>query len=411
MSCRLVTLDNLHGVSFPILVLNLGSSSFKYRVFDAAETLLAGGIVERIGELHSRHHHIGSGGEFEREVTAPTHREAFAHMRAALAADGLDAFSAIGHRVVHGGARFSAPVRVDAEVRAAIRELCELAPLHNPANLLGIELASEAWPHLDHVAVFDTAFHHTLPEHAYRYAVPEAWYREHHIRRYGFHGISHEYVAQRAARYLGKPLNELNLITLHLGNGASAAAICSGRSVDTSMGFTPLEGLVMGTRSGDLDPAIPLHVEHVTGMGWQAMDDVLNHECGLKGLTGVNDMREILQRVEAGDAAAKLALGVYCYRIRKYIGAYCAVLGRVDALVFTAGVGENAPQVRSLACAGLERMGIALDEPKNAEAVDELAEIHRPGQPVSVLVVRTNEELQIARQVRAVLAAKESGGK
>jgi acetate kinase len=281
--------------------------------------------------------------------------------------------------------------------------LAALAPLHNPPNLLGIELAANAYSDLPQVAVFDTAFHHTLPEHAYRYAVPETWYREHHVRRHGFHGISHEYVAQRAAAHLGKPLSELNLITLHLGNGASAAAIQGGRCIDTSMGFTPLEGLVMGTRSGDLDPAIPLHVERVTGMGWKSLDHILNHECGLKGLTGVNDMREILQRAEAGDAAAKLALNMYCYRIRKYIGAYHAVLGRVDALVFTAGVGENAPPVRAQACAGLERLGIAIDDAQNGKAIDEIAEVHQPGQGVSVLVIRTNEELQIARQVRAAL--------
>jgi acetate kinase len=324
-------------------------------------------------------------------------------MHAALAADGLGVFGAIGHRVVHGGARFSAPVRIDDEVRVAIRELCALAPLHNPANLLGIELAGEAYADVRQAAVFDTAFHHTMPEHAYRYAVPEAWYRGHQVRRYGFHGISHEYVAQRAAAHLGRPLSELKLITLHLGNGASAAAIRHGRCIDTSMGFTPLEGLVMGTRSGDLDPAIPLHLEHVTGMGWQAMDDALNHECGLKGLTGVNDMREILARVDAGDAVARLALDMYCYRIRKYIGAYHAVLGGLDALVFTAGVGENAAAVRARACAGLEHVGIAIDDADNVKEIGELAEIQPVGLPVRVLVIRTNEELQIARQVRAVL--------
>jgi acetate kinase len=391
-------------MSAPILVLNCGSSSLKYRVFDAAETLLAAGIVERIGEAQSALRHRGlSHAAVQREVAAPSNREAFALMHAALAADGLGVFGAIGHRVVHGGARFSAPVRIDDEVRVAIRELCALAPLHNPANLLGIELAGEAYADVRQAAVFDTAFHHTMPEHAYRYAVPEAWYRGHQVRRYGFHGISHEYVAQRAAAHLGRPLSELKLITLHLGNGASAAAIRHGRCIDTSMGFTPLEGLVMGTRSGDLDPAIPLHLEHVTGMGWQAMDDALNHECGLKGLTGVNDMREILARVDAGDAVARLALDMYCYRIRKYIGAYHAVLGGLDALVFTAGVGENAAAVRARACAGLEHVGIAIDDADNVKEIGELAEIQPVGLPVRVLVIRTNEELQIARQVRAVL--------
>jgi acetate kinase len=392
-----------------ILVLNCGSSSLKYRLFGAeTEALIVSGIVERIGEPRGRHRHVRYTGaepaaEIDREVDAPGHREAFAHMQAALDGGAKPDLIAVGHRVVHGGSVYSAPVTVDAGVRRVIREMAALAPLHNPPNLLGIELAAEAYPHLPHVAVFDTAFHHTLPEHAYRYAVPEAWYRDHRVRRYGFHGISHEYVAQRAAAHLGRPLRELNLITLHLGNGASMAAIQAGRSIDTSMGYTPLEGLVMGTRSGDLDPAIPLYMEHLAGLDGPAMSDALNHHCGLKGLTGVNDMREILQRVEAGEARAKLALDMYCYRIKKYIGAYCAALGRVDALVFTAGVGENAAPVRSLACAGLEGMGIALDAAANRSATGEVAEIQQPGRPVRVLVIRTNEELQIAREVRRLL--------
>lgn len=392
-----------------ILVLNCGSSSLKYRLFDAAsEQLVAAGIVERIGEPHSRHHHARHDGartvdEIDCEVRAPSHREAFAQMQAALNGGIPPELAAVGHRVVHGGDQFSGPVQIDDRVRDVIRAMAALAPLHNPPNLLGIELAAQAYPALPQIAVFDTAFHHTLPEHAYRYAVPDTWYRDHHVRRYGFHGISHEYVAQRAAAHLGRPLTQLNLITLHLGNGASVAAIRGGRCIDTSMGYTPLEGLVMGTRSGDIDPAIPLHIEHATGMGWRAMNDVLNHECGLKGLTGVNDMREILQRVDAGDAAARLALDMYCYRIKKYIGAYSAALGFVDAVVFTAGVGENAPQVRSLACAGLERIGIGVDATANAAAIGELAEISRAGQSVRVLVVRTNEELQIAREVRRLM--------
>ena len=387
-----------------ILVLNLGSSSLKYRLFHAGtEQLLAAGIVERIGEPHSRHHHAANGSEFEHEVAAPTHREAFSHMQAALQEGPAHEVVATGHRVVHGGDKFSGPVLIDAHVRSLIWGLSALAPLHNPHNLLGIELAACAYPNVPQVAVFDTAFHHTMPEHAWRYAVPESWTSGHHVRRYGFHGISHEYVALRAAAHLGQPIEALNLITLHLGNGASAAAIRGGQCVDTSMGFTPLEGLVMGTRSGDLDPAIPLHIEHVTGMGWKALDHTLNHECGLKGLTGVNDMREILARSDAGDAAAKMALEMVCYRIKKYIGAYYAVLGKVDALVFTAGVGENAAAVREGACAGLGHLGIAIDAGKNAQHVDEIAEIQANAQPVRVLVIRTNEELQIAREVGRVL--------
>lgn len=390
-----------------ILVLNCGSSSLKYRLFDAAtEQCLADGKIERIGEAESRHRHVchqAADRDFERAVTAPTHREAFFQMRAALDAAAMSRLIAVGHRVVHGGDRFNEAVLIDAGVRRAIDELAPLAPLHNPLNLLGIELAANAWPDLPQVAVFDTAFHHTLPAHAYRYAVPETWYREHRIRRYGFHGISHEYVAQRAAAYLGAPLTELNLITLHLGNGASVAAIQGGRCIDTSMGFTPLEGLMMGARSGDLDPAIPLYLERVSGMDWAALDHALNHECGLKGVAGRNDMREILRRVDNGDAAAKIALEMYCYRIKKYIGAYTAALGRVDAMVFTAGVGENAPRVRALACAGLAHIGIAIDAVANDNPTGELAEISGAGRALRVLAIRTNEELQIARHVRRCL--------
>jgi len=387
-----------------ILVLNCGSSSLKYQLFDRAERVLAGGVVERIGEAQPwlRHSSI-DGGAIEHAVAAADHRAAFARMQAVLG-DGLGAqLLAVGHRVVHGGEQFRAAVLVDAQVRRAIKALAAIAPLHNPGNLLGIELADQAYPRVPQVAVFDTAFHQHMPEHAFRYAVPEAWYREQHVRRYGFHGISHDYVAQRAAALLGKPLRELNLITLHLGNGASAAAIQNGRCIDTSMGFTPLEGLVMGSRSGDLDPAIALHMARVGGMDWNSLDQALNQASGLKGLAGVSDMREILQRAAAGDAAAQLALDVYCYRIKKYIGAYYAALGRVDALVFTGGVGENAAPVRSQACAGLASLGIAIDEAKNTQALEESATIQKSGAGVAVLVVRTNEALQIARAVRALL--------
>jgi acetate kinase len=371
---------------------------------------LAEGVVERIGEAGSRHRHrTASGPERTLDVDAPDHRRAFAHVGTTLReADALHAaadLAVIGHRVVHGGDRFSAPARIDAAVCDAIRELSALAPLHNPANLLGIEVCLAAFPGVPQVAVFDTAFHQTLPAHAYRYAVPEDWYRRHGVRRYGFHGVSHRYVAEQAAGALGRPLAALNLITLHLGNGASAAAIREGRCVDTSMGLTPLEGLVMGTRSGDLDPAIPLHVQRVAALGAEAVDEALNHESGLRALGGTNDVRELLARERSGDERARLALEIYAYRIRKYLGAYCAVLGRVDAVVFTGGVGENAARVRSLACAGLERLGIALDEAANAAASGARCEIGRPGSAVRVLVVRTNEELEIARQALAAVGA------
>lgn len=398
-----------------ILVVNSGSSSVKYQIVEPGEARrLCAGVVERIGETSARWTHRDAGGaERVREVAATDHREAFAwiagELRAALGAGGARELAAVGHRVVHGGERFRAPTRVDAEVLAAIRELAVLAPLHNPANALGIEVCLEAFPAVPQVAVFDTAFHQTMPPRAFRYAIPEDWYRRLGVRRYGFHGTSHRYVAQRAAEALGRPLERCNLITLHLGNGASAAAIERGRCVDTSMGLTPLEGLVMGTRSGDIDPAIPLHLQRAGGLSAEDVDAALNGEAGLAGLCGTNDVREILAREAAGDDSAAFALELYAYRIRKYVGAYAAVLGAVDALAFTGGVGENAARVRALACAGLEGLGIALDEGANAAASGALAEIGRPRSPVRVLAVRTDEELQIAREALAVVRAAPPG--
>jgi acetate kinase len=393
-----------------LLVVNSGSSSLKYQLFVTdGERRVAGGIVERIGEAGARlRHRAEDGREQVRSVVAPTHRDAFAHVRAVLRetdalADGSE-LAAIGHRVVHGGERFAEPIRIDAAVRDAIRELSLLAPIHNPANLMGIEVCLTAFPQVPQIAVFDTAFHQSLPPHAFRYAVPDDWYRRHGVRRYGFHGISHRYVAGRAAEALARPLAALNQITLHLGNGASAAAIRGGRCVDTSMGLTPLEGLVMGTRSGDVDPAVPLHVQRRAGLSPQEVDDALNQASGLLALAGSNDVRELLARERSGEERARLALEIYAYRIKKYLGAYSAILERVDSVVFTGGVGENAARVRSLACAGLERLGIALDEAANARAAGELCEIGRADAPVRVLVVPTDEELQIAREVLAVLS-------
>jgi acetate kinase len=272
--------------------------------------------------------------------------------------------------VVHGGERFSAPIRIDAAVLSQLRTLSALAPLHNPANLLGIEAGLAAMPDVPQVAVFDTAFHQTMPPHAFRYPVPEEWYVRHGVRRYGFHGTSHRYVAARAAAHLGRPLAALNLITLHLGNGASAAAILAGRCVDTSMGLTPLEGLMMGTRCGDIDPAIPLHIAATANLSPDQVDAALNHASGL---------------------------------LRKYIGAYAAILERVDAVVFTAGIGENAAAVRRAACSGLGMLGIEIDEDRNRAAAGEVAEIQSGGARLRVLVIRTNEELEIARQTMACL--------
>ena len=343
----------------------------------------------------------------ERHPDVRDHRAAFGAIRSMLletVAREASEIDAIGHRVVHGGESFCAPTRVDARVVDAIRALSPLAPLHNPANVRGIELCLELFPAVPQVAVFDTAFHHTLPPHAFHYALPSRLYRTHGVRRYGFHGTSHAYVAKRAAQHLGRALTDLNLISLHLGNGASAAAVQAGRCIDTSMGMTPLEGLVMGTRSGDLDPAIPFHLIREVGMDAATIENLLNTDSGLKGLCGANDMREVLRRGDAGDSAARLALDVYCYRIRKYIGAYVAALGSVDAVIFTAGVGENAPAVRQRSCVRLQTLGIHIDERKNQGASGDVAEIQARDSPVKLLVIRTNEEWEIAEQTRSVLA-------
>jgi acetate kinase len=393
-----------------LLVINAGSSSIKYQLIEmAGEQALAGGVVDRIGSSACALSHWTAGQEvpLERKVAAGDHREGLAVVRATLAETGLltDAagLTAIGHRVVHGGEEFSAPVLIDDTVEEAIRRLCRLAPLHNPANLLGIEVCRAPFPGVPQVAVFDTAFHQSMPAAAYRYALPEGWYSRNGVRRYGFHGTSHRYVAEQAARLLGRPLDELRLITLHLGNGASAAAIAAGRCVDTSMGLTPLEGLVMGTRCGDIDPAIPAHLQRVAGLTPEAIDRALNQESGLLGLCGSSDMREVLRREAAGDARATLAVAVYVHRIKRYVGAFLAVLGGADALVFTGGIGENAARIRALACSDLERLGIALDPTANQRPLAQWADLSRAGMPVSVLAVRTNEELQIAREALAVV--------
>ncbi|MBT3222215.1 MAG: acetate kinase, partial [Proteobacteria bacterium] len=313
---------------------------------------------------------------------------------------------AVGHRVVHGGETFCAPTAINDEVVAAIRENVPLAPLHNPANLLGIEVAQEIFPHAPQVAVFDTAFHQTMPEHAYRYALPKSLYQNSRVRRYGFHGTSHLYVAREAARFMGRAPDEVNLITLHLGNGASVAAIQAGKSIDTSMGLTPLEGLIMGTRCGDLDPAIPFYLATHDKMPIADIDRLLNKSSGLKGICGSNDLRDILARRDDGDGEAELAFKMYAYRIKKYIGAYYAALGRVDALVFTAGVGENSADVRDEACSGLEAMGIVIDGDRNSRTGSGIREVQGEDARVRILVVPTDEEREIAQEALEVLPGR-----
>lgn len=385
-----------------ILVLNSGSSSIKYQLLEMpSATLLAAGKVERIGEVESRlkHRRRVAEGRMEEHV----HAAHISNHRAGLLAitemlgDTLQ-LTAIGHRVVHGGEAFSAPVRIDAQVIEILQGLSGLAPLHNPANLSGIEVCLELFANIPQIAVFDTAFHHHMPPHAYRYALPEVLYTKHGVRRYGFHGTSHAYVVKQAALHLQRPLESLNFISLHLGNGASVAAIQGGRCIDTSMGMTPLEGLMMGTRCGDIDPAVAFYLQRVSGQSSADIESLYNHDSGLKGICGENDMREVLRMAAARDEAAQLAIDMYCYRIKKYIGAYYAALGRVDGIIFTAGIGENAPRVRALSCSGLEALGIVIDENRNAQARGEVCEIQSSQANIKVLVVRTNEELEIARQ-------------
>ena len=400
-----------------VAVINCGSSSIKYEVFELPDlVMLATGLIENIGESEGRlrQRMRKANGTFDEQVyqrRLADHRDGFdfmAHVNREhrIIRDESELFG-IGHRVVHGGESFREPILIDDEVTAAIRRLIPLAPLHNPSNLLGIEIARDTFPGVPQVAVFDTAFHQTLPPKAFHYATPHHWYSEHQVRRYGFHGTSHHYVSKEAVRYLGKSPESTNLITLHLGNGASATAVHRGLSIDTSMGLTPLEGLIMGTRSGDIDPALHFFMMRETGMSADEIEKSLNSESGLKGICGLNDMREIVDQAGKGNDRAKLAIEMFCYRIKKYIGAYVAVLGSVDAIVFTGGIGENASVIRECACDGMEHLGIAIDGVKNEAAVGSIAEIQKDGTPVMVLVVRTNEEREIARQtIRAIEKAK-----
>ena len=397
-----------------VLVINSGSSSIKYQLFDMSDkSVLAKGLLEQIGEPKGRLNHQSGGDQNEsieitRTLPVADHQQGFQLIGDVLNESGAVRDSSelfgIGHRVVHGGEAFQEPAIIDEKVIHAIRELTPLAPLHNPANLAGIEVALKFAPNVKQVAVFDTAFHQSVPPLAYRYALPKYLYDDHHVRRYGFHGTSHFYVAKQAALYLKRDLNSLNMITLHLGNGASITAIANGRSVDTSMGMTPLEGLIMGTRSGDIDPAIIFYLGRKMGLTRDEIESLLNKNSGLKGICGVNDMREITRFAAEGDASAGLAIEMYCYRIKKYIGAYHAVLGKVDALVFTGGIGENAADIRLRSCVGLSQIGIEMDENKNNLRSDGIREIQRDDCSVNILVIPTDEELEIAEQTVAKIS-------
>jgi len=402
-----------------VLVVNSGSSSFKYQLIELdTEQVLASGLVERIGEENGLVSHTvlfsGAGvaatdAKYTRELPIPDHTAGFAAMLSAFDEYGPSltesAPVAVGHRVVHGGARFFEPTLISPLVEINIDELSVLAPLHNPGALQGIRAAKAAFGDLPHVAVFDTAFHQTLPPAAYTYAIDRELAEAHRIRRYGFHGTSHKFVSEAAAAFLGRPLGDLRQIVFHLGNGASVTAVEGGRSVETSMGLTPLEGLVMGTRSGDIDPAVLFHLARRASLSIDDLDVLLNKKSGVLGLAGVSDMRDIEDGVEAGDEDAVLALDVYLHRLRAYAGAYLAQLGGVDVISFTAGVGENSPIVRAGALATLGFAGVEIDPVRNETRARGIRVISTDASPVTVLVVPTNEELEIARQTQQVVAA------
>ena len=388
-----------------VLVINAGSSSLKYQVIDMEnEVALAQGLVERIGLDGSKiKQKAGDGRVYEREVDMKDHAVAVEVVKEALTdpekgiIKSLEEIGAVGHRVVHGGEQFSKSVVIDDEVKAVIKECSKLAPLHNPANLTAIEVFEAAMPGVPMVAVFDTAFHQGMPKEAYLYALPYELYEEDHIRKYGFHGTSHKYVSYQAAKMLGRPIEELKLITCHLGNGASLAAVKGGVSVDTSMGFTPLMGVVMGTRSGLLDPAIVTYLMENKNMSIAEINNLMNKESGMLGVSGISsDFRDVYDAAENGNERAKIALDMFAYSIKKYIGLYAAVLDGADAIVFTAGVGENSGYVREKIVETLGFMGVAIDKEKNMAARGE-ANVSAPGAGVATLVIPTNEELMIAR--------------
>ena len=404
------------GSTGAILVINAGSSSVKFTLFGMHEQdMMADGLVERIGLSETRLHYQNANGKsLSKEVRVSDTREAIGEIISLLTDRNVgvtysrDGISAIGHRVVHGGEKISRPVMVTGPVKEIIRECFGVAPLHNPPNMKGIEACETYFPGVPQVAVFDTAFHATIPEHAFLYGLPYEFYREDRIRKYGFHGTSHQYVSEKAADLLGVPLNSLKIISCHLGNGCSITAVDRGKSIDTSMGFTPLEGLIMGTRCGDLDPAVVFYLLEHKGLDPAKLGELLNKQSGLIGLAGVgsSDLRDILSAGEKGDLQAKTAVKAFVYRIRKYIGAYWAVLGTVDALIFTAGIGEHSALIRKQVCDGWEQpdgLGLVLDPAKNERANGNCCEIQRPESRVKVLVIPTDEERAIARQTLKVL--------
>jgi len=390
-----------------ILVINCGSSSLKFQLIDSeTEKCIAKGLCERIGIEGSRITYTPDGGEKEQTVTPmPDHTEAIRLVLEALTNEktgvvkSLDEIGAVGHRIVHGGEKFAVSTIITDDVMKAIEECNDLAPLHNPANLIGINACKKLMPATPMVAVFDTAFHQTMPEEAYMYGLPYEYYEKYKIRRYGFHGTSHSYVSRKAAEVLGKKYEDLKIIVCHLGNGASVSAVKNGKCVDTSMGLTPLEGLIMGTRSGDIDPAIMEFIAHKEGKNIDEIMTVLNKKSGVYGLSNnlSSDFRDLEDGYNRGDEHCIRTMNTYCYRVAKYIGSYVAAMNGVDVICFTAGIGENAPLVRSLVCEHLGFLGVSIDEDANHKRGEEIA-ISTPDSKTTVMVIPTNEELAIARE-------------
>lgn len=397
-----------------ILALNCGSSSVKYQLYDwRKKQVIAKGMVERVTIGDSFIIHEVPGREtYREEYECPDHKVAIHLIIKILAdakygvVDNIEQISAVGHRVVHGGEKFTCSVKIDDSVLEAIKEVQHLAPLHNPPNIAGIEAAQSVLPDVPHIGIFDTAFHQTMPKHAFTYPLPYEWYEKYGVRRYGFHGTSHLYVSKRAAVMLGKDPKDCNIITMHIGNGVSHTAIKNGISVDTSMGLTPLEGAVMGTRCGDIDPAIPAFIMEKEELSAREIDSILNKKSGVLGITGqFTDRRDVIEGAEEGDERCQLALDVEAYRLKKYIGSYTAALGGVDAVVFTAGVGEMGWLIREKALEGLECIGIILDKEKNRNTMTRKKEtvITTPDSPVKVFVIPTDEELVFTEDVVAIL--------
>jgi acetate kinase len=401
---------NNHSVLEHLFVINAGSSSIKYSMYEVENLhLVLQGEITGLGS-HNSHHHVEI---YPKQISTPvvidepTQFDNHQHGVKTLITDlsryqeqlGTINLKAMSHRFVHGGDVFSQPTLVDQYVITQLKTLTHLAPLHNPTNIAVIEQCYEQFPTLKHYVVFDTAFHQTLPDYAYRYALPTSYYTDFGIRRYGFHGLSHHYVAERAAHLLDKPINEVNLISLHLGNGASICAIKKGKSINTSMGFTPLEGLVMGSRCGDMDPSIPLYLQQHTELSIDQVEHQLNYESGLMALADSNNVSDLLVREHQGDTDAALALNIFVHQIRKYIGAYLIELGHVDGIIFTAGIGEHVTEIRQRCCAHLDNFGISLDQHKNSQCQQSEASISSDESHITVMVIPTNEAYQMAKLI------------